>query len=46
MVGGFGAHAGHDAHMIYTCSAIQILAIQDALSSVDHEKVINCAFLE
>lgn len=27
--------------MIYTTSAIQILALQDSLSSIDHEKVIN-----
>jgi geranylgeranyl transferase type-2 subunit beta len=44
MPGGFGAHEGHDAHMIYTCSAIQILAIEDALSSIDTEKVISCMF--
>lgn len=42
MEGGFGAHVGHDAHILYTCSAIQILAIQDALSVIDHEKVIKC----
>jgi prenyltransferase beta subunit len=41
-IGGFGAHVGHDAHLIYTCSAVQILAIQDALDSLDAEKVINC----
>jgi geranylgeranyl transferase type-2 subunit beta len=40
--GGFGANIGHDAHMIYTTSAIQILALQESLSSIDHEKVINC----
>ena len=42
MGGGFGAHVGHDAHILYTCSAIQILAIQDALSVIDPEKVIKC----
>jgi geranylgeranyl transferase type-2 subunit beta len=41
-IGGFGAHSGHDAHLIYTCSAVQILAIQDALDSLDAEEVINC----
>jgi geranylgeranyl transferase type-2 subunit beta len=43
--GGFGAHAGHDPHIIYTLSAIQILAIQDALSAIDHETVIKCILL-
>ena len=41
-IGGFGAHVGHDAHVIYTCSAVQILAIQNALDRLDAEKVINC----
>ena len=40
--GGFGAHTGHDAHLIYTCSAVQILAIQNALDVLDAEKVIQC----
>lgn len=33
--GGFGAAPGHDAHMLYTVSAIQILAMIDALDSLD-----------
>ncbi|KAK9450375.1 terpenoid cyclases/protein prenyltransferase alpha-alpha toroid [Limtongia smithiae] len=33
--GGFGAHPGHDAHILYTLSAIQILALQDALDEID-----------
>jgi geranylgeranyl transferase type-2 subunit beta len=33
--GGFGAAPGHDAHMLYTCSAVQILAMADALSVLD-----------
>jgi geranylgeranyl transferase type-2 subunit beta len=37
--GGFGAHPGHDAHMLYTVSAIQILAIEDALDTIDGELV-------
>ena len=41
-LGGFGAHSGHDAHLHNTVSAIQILAIQDALSSIDRERVIKC----
>jgi geranylgeranyl transferase type-2 subunit beta len=40
--GGFGAHPGHDGHITTTLYVIQILAIEDALSSIDHEKVIKC----
>ncbi|KAK9312521.1 terpenoid cyclases/protein prenyltransferase alpha-alpha toroid [Lipomyces starkeyi] len=37
--GGFGAHPGHDPHLLYTLSAIQILFIQDALDAVDADVV-------
>jgi geranylgeranyl transferase type-2 subunit beta len=37
--GGFGASPGHDAHMLYTVSAIQILTIQDALDIIDCDHV-------
>eukprot|EP00591_Stephanopyxis_turris_P011284 CAMPEP_0195528456 /NCGR_PEP_ID=MMETSP0794_2-20130614/30602_1 /TAXON_ID=515487 /ORGANISM="Stephanopyxis turris, Strain CCMP 815" /LENGTH=399 /DNA_ID=CAMNT_0040659595 /DNA_START=20 /DNA_END=1219 /DNA_ORIENTATION=+ len=30
--GGFGGNIGHDGHMLYTLSAIQILAVADCLS--------------
>lgn len=46
--GGFGAAPGHDAHMLYTVSAIQILATIDALDDLEKngrggkEKVANC----
>jgi geranylgeranyl transferase type-2 subunit beta len=33
--GGFGAAPGHDAHMLYTCSAVQILAMADGLAALD-----------
>lgn len=33
--GGFGAAPGHDAHMLYTASAVQILATVDALDALD-----------
>lgn len=33
--GGFGAAPGHDAHMLYTVSAIQILVTIDALDDLD-----------
>jgi len=37
--GGFGANPGHDAHMLYTVSAIQILAIENALDTIDRDHV-------
>ncbi|KAI1098700.1 geranylgerany transferase type II beta subunit [Jackrogersella minutella] len=33
--GGFGAAPGHDAHMLYTVSAVQILVLLDALSELE-----------
>jgi geranylgeranyl transferase type-2 subunit beta len=33
--GGFGAAPGHDAHMLYTVSAVQILAMVDALDELE-----------
>jgi geranylgeranyl transferase type-2 subunit beta len=33
--GGFGAAPGHDAHMLYTVSAVQILATLDAFEEFD-----------
>lgn len=35
--GGFGAAPGHDAHMLYTVSAIQILALVDGLDALDSQ---------
>ena len=42
--GGFGAHPGHDAHMLYTISAVQILALVDALDTMNTEGVVKCIF--
>jgi geranylgeranyl transferase type-2 subunit beta len=33
--GGFGAAPGHDSHMLYTVSAVQILATVDSLSELE-----------
>ncbi|KAI4865155.1 geranylgerany transferase type II beta subunit [Hypoxylon rubiginosum] len=33
--GGFGAAPGHDAHMLYTVSALQILVLVDALEELE-----------
>lgn len=37
--GGFGAHPDHDAHLLATTSAIQILVTHDALDRVDKARV-------
>lgn len=40
--GGFGGSTGHDAHLLYTLSALQILALHDQLDDerLDKEKII------
>jgi prenyltransferase beta subunit len=40
--GGFGGNIGHDPHILYTLSAIQILALFDKLNVLDVDKVTNC----
>ncbi|PPQ84369.1 hypothetical protein CVT26_007386 [Gymnopilus dilepis] len=40
--GGFGAHPDHDAHLLSTTSAIQILVMQDALDRLDIDRVTKC----
>ena len=40
--GGFGAHPGHDPHILTTLSAVQILAIEDALDQIDRIQVAKC----
>jgi hypothetical protein len=35
--GGFGAAPGHDAHLLYTVSAVQILAMVDALEVLEEK---------
>ncbi|KAF8590357.1 terpenoid cyclases/Protein prenyltransferase [Ramaria rubella] len=39
--GAFGAHPQHDAHILATTSAIQILTIHDALDRVDIPRVVK-----
>lgn len=46
--GGFGAAPGHDAHMLYTLSAVQILVLLDGMAELDRrrpggrQKVAEC----
>ncbi|KAL5013014.1 hypothetical protein ScPMuIL_011565 [Solemya velum] len=39
--GGFGASTGHDPHLLYTLSAVQVLVLYDAVDCVDVGKVIE-----
>jgi geranylgeranyl transferase type-2 subunit beta len=41
--GGFGGSERHDSHMLYTLSAVQILALYDRLDLLDVERVVKCA---
>lgn len=43
--GGFGGNIGHDPHLLYTLSAIQVLALFDKIDVLDIEKVSNCILL-
>jgi geranylgeranyl transferase type-2 subunit beta len=43
--GAFGAHPGHDAHILSTLSAIQVLATHDALSRINQPRIIDCPSL-
>lgn len=40
--GGWGGSERHDAHLLYTLSALQILALYDELDRVDADAVARC----
>lgn len=40
--GGFGGSERHDPHLLYTLSAIQILALCKALDRINKEHVVRC----
>lgn len=39
--GGFAGNVGHDPHLLYTLSAVQILAMCDALDRIDRGRVAD-----
>ncbi|XP_057749487.1 geranylgeranyl transferase type-2 subunit beta 1-like [Arachis stenosperma] len=39
--GGFGGNVGHDPHILYTLSAVQVLALFDKMDLIDADKVTN-----
>jgi prenyltransferase beta subunit len=43
--GGFGGSPRHDPHLLYTTSAVQILALYDRLDAVDANETAACGFL-
>jgi len=40
--GGFGGNVGHDPHLLYTLSAVQVLGLFNKLDVIDVDKVTNC----
>lgn len=45
VTGGFGGNTGHDAHLLYTLSAIQILAMADMLDDERLDKIKVGSFI-
>jgi geranylgeranyl transferase type-2 subunit beta len=43
--GGFAGNTGHDPHILYTLSAVQILALFDKINILDIGKVSSCILL-
>ena len=46
-IGGFGGHPDHDSHLLYTLSAIQILALypdEGIFKNINVDKVVTCRF--
>ncbi|KAL5175337.1 Geranylgeranyl transferase type-2 subunit beta 1 [Glycine soja] len=39
--GGFGGNVGHDPHILYTLSAVQVLALFDKLNVIDVDKTLS-----
>ncbi|KAJ3332244.1 hypothetical protein HDU76_000835 [Blyttiomyces sp. JEL0837] len=37
--GSFGGHVGHDGHLLYTLSAVQVLATLDALDKINPDQI-------
>lgn len=42
--GGFGGSERHDPHLLYTLSALQILALYDRLDAVNADEIATCMF--
>lgn len=40
--GGFGGNTGHDSHLLYTLSAIQILLLINRLDVLDIDMTVKC----
>ena len=44
--GSFGGSPRHDGHLLYTLSALQLLALYDGLDRVDGDLVASCELME
>jgi geranylgeranyl transferase type-2 subunit beta len=42
--GGFGGSPRNDPHLLYTLSAVQILALYDRLDLLDVEEITKCGY--
>ena len=42
--GGFGGSERHDSHLLYTLSAVQILALYNKLHLIDADQVASCKY--
>jgi geranylgeranyl transferase type-2 subunit beta len=43
--GGYSGNIGHDPHLLYTLSAVQILLLIDQKSEIDADGIAKCMFL-
>ena len=41
--GGFGGSERHDPHLLYTVSAVQVMALYDRLDELDAQRIASCA---
>jgi geranylgeranyl transferase type-2 subunit beta len=41
-IGGFGGSVGHDPHLLYTLSAIQVFALFNAMDRLDRDRIAKC----
>jgi len=44
--GGFGGSERHDPHILYTLSALQVLALYDELHRVNVDLIAKCTYAE
>ena len=43
--GGFGGSVGHDPHLLYTLSAVQVYALFDSLDQLQTDSIAQCLMI-